>query len=95
MEKKTVKKIIYILIPCIIISVAVLLYLIKNINSKPEEIEPEPEVIPCEVVEHNKVYLAIGEEYELDEEGYISRNNTIADVDGKKVVGVKVGKNNL
>ena len=92
MEKKTVKKIIYILIPCIIISVAVLLYLIKNINSKPEEIEPEPEVIPCEVVEHNKVYLAIGEEYELDEEGYISRNNTIADVDGKKVVGVKVGK---
>jgi len=92
MERKTIKRTIYILISCIIVSGIVLFLLIKNYNKEPEVIvEPEPEPIPCDVVEHNKVYLAIDEEYKLDDEGYISENDEIAIVVGHKVKGVSVG----
>lgn len=95
MEKtnKTKKAILFVIL-AILLCVVVLYKLVSN-ESKPEVVDPEPviepEPIPCEVVEHNKVYLAIDEEYLLDQEGYVSENENIVKVVGNKVKGKGIG----
>lgn len=90
-DKNKIKKAIWTLLGLICLC-SVILYKIAT-TPAPEPVieEPPVEEIPCEVVEHNKIYLAVGEKYTLDDVGYISANNTVADVKGDKVIGVKKG----
>lgn len=98
MEKQEkFKNFIIFLVFAILIGILVLCITLYNKPSHvPVEPQPQPETDPepvpvCDVVEHNKVYLAIDEYYELDSEGYVSNDNSIAKVNGNKVVGVGVG----
>ncbi len=50
---------------------------------------------PCEIKEHYKVYLGIGEVYVLDDIGYSSDDDKIASVKTNRVSGVSVGKTAL
>ena len=98
--KKTQKSTLIIIISGLIIiacGIFLCLYL-KNQDFGEDEPIPEPDPIPepvCEVVNHNKVYLAIGEYYKLDDVGYVSDDNSIAKVVDNRVVGVGVGKTSL
>ena len=101
-ETKT-KKAIFIVLIAIVICGFILYGLMHKADTPAEptveddtQLEPQPEQEPvCEIVEHNKVYLAIDEAYILDSEGYISQDNNIAKVEGNKVIGVGVGNVNL
>lgn len=85
------KKVIWIALGLICLF-GVILYKLATTPTPEPIVEEEPtEKIPCEVVLHNKIYLAVGEKYTLDDIGYISANNTVADVEGDKVIGVKKG----
>ena len=85
------KKAIIILIIAIIAGSFLLTRLVTN--AKPVENIEEPVKEPaCNVVVHDKMYLAVDEEYELDDEDYTSSNNQVAKIVGNKVVGVGNGK---
>ena len=82
----------------ILICGLILFGLINGSKTVEVEPEPEPEPIPepvCEVVSHNKVYLAIDESYTLDDTGYVSNDNSVAKVVNNKVVGVGVGQTTI
>ena len=66
----------------------------KQINPV-EPIEQVEPVVECTVVKHNKVYLAIGETYVLDEEGYVPEDAGVASVTSNKVKGLNVGTTKL
>ena len=86
------KKAIIVLIVTILICGYVLFEVISNyitISNQPI-IEEEPEPV-CEVVNHNKIYLAIDEKYTLDDVDYVSNDENIAKVIGDKVIGVGNG----
>lgn len=90
-DKNKRKKAIYIILGLICLF-SVILYKLATIPAPEPIVEEEPiEETPCEVVSHNKIYLAVGEKYTLDDVGYISANNTIASVEDDKVIGVKKG----
>ena len=98
--KEKLKNVLIIVVFAVLIGILVLclmLYNKPNRRPTPEPTpEPDPEPVPiCKVVEHNKVYLAIDEKYELDSEGYISSDNAVAKVSGNKVIGVGVGTTTL
>lgn len=85
---KLKKALILALLFAILVCGAFLFVLVKKQqNIQPEE-DPEP---VCELVEHNKIYLAIDEKYKLDDVGYISQNESVAIVDGDIVKGVSNG----
>ena len=90
-DANKVKKAIWIVLALICICGFILYKLVTAPVQEPVIEEPPVVEEPCEVVPHNKIYLAVGEKYKLDDVGYISANNTIADVEGDIVVGIKNG----
>ena len=67
---------------------------------KTDEVEPletldEPQPRICVVRNHEKVYLALGEKYLLDDEGYVAADQAIAGVNGNIVTGKRVGTTTL
>lgn len=68
-------------------------------NAQEEEVS-EPVVRetvekPCEMKEHYKVYLGVGEVYVLDDIGYVSQDEATASVKTNRVTGNKVGSTRL
>ncbi|MBQ6335565.1 MAG: hypothetical protein IJI46_10900 [Erysipelotrichaceae bacterium] len=67
-------------------------------QSNEEEVSEEPAKVlaevskPCEVKQHYKVYLGLGEVYVLDDIGYLSDDTNIATVSTNRVTGQSVGK---
>lgn len=68
-------------------------------NAQEEEVS-EPVVRetiekPCEMKEHYKVYLGVGEVYVLDDIGYVSQDDATASVKTNRVTGNRVGSTRL
>ena len=80
-------------IAIIVVAVLVVYYVLVHLigNTKPVDTPTIEDKPSCEVVVHNKVYLAIDEGYVLDGENYISADSTIAKIVDDKVIGVKPG----
>ena len=95
MENQKKKKIVIVIISIAILLGCFVLYRLSHIE-KPEEkeeiVEQEPVVEACEVQVHDKIYLAVEDEYTLDGQDYVSSNSEVAKVVNNKLVGVSNGK---
>ena len=92
MKTQNKKKIAIVIILIAIIIGCFVSYKLSHIPVPVEPVEQEPVVEVCEVKVHDKIYLAVEEEYKLDGEGYTSSNNEVAKIVNNKVVGVANGK---
>ena len=94
MESKNKKKIAIVVVVTAIIIGCFILHKLSFMDKPVEPDEPvieEPVVSACDIEVHDKIYLAVGEEYKLEGEGYTSSNNEVAKISNNKVVGVGNG----
>ena len=85
-------------LPLLLIVILASLFFMGFSSRQPKTEEEEMPVVreeiikPCDVKEHYKVYLGIGEVYVLDDIGYVSQDESVASVKTNRVTGHKAGK---